>query len=147
MRASNGTACSASSVFSRRRATVWPGHDYGVRPSSTIALEKQTNPFFLCSDVEAFLRLKREGRRSEHTRAMKVCARSLARTGREQQKSLWKLSPGLTALLRQPVGAHCTRIGSSRAARNNLSPIVHAAIPNRPRQRSIALEFRLPMFL
>ena len=41
-------------------ATVWPGHDYGVRPSSTIALEKQTNPFLLCSDVDAFLRMKTE---------------------------------------------------------------------------------------
>jgi hydroxyacylglutathione hydrolase len=41
-------------------ATVWPGHDYGVRPSSTISLEGQTNPFLLCEDVEAFLRLKRD---------------------------------------------------------------------------------------
>ena len=38
--------------------TVWPGHDYGARPSSTMALEKQTNPFLLCRDVEAFLKLK-----------------------------------------------------------------------------------------
>jgi glyoxylase-like metal-dependent hydrolase (beta-lactamase superfamily II) len=41
-------------------ATVWPGHDYGARPSSTIELEKQTNPFLLCPDVAAFLRLKQE---------------------------------------------------------------------------------------
>jgi glyoxylase-like metal-dependent hydrolase (beta-lactamase superfamily II) len=39
-------------------ATVWPGHDYGVRPSSTMALEKRTNPFLLCRDVTAFLELK-----------------------------------------------------------------------------------------
>lgn len=39
-------------------ATVWPGHDYGVRPSSTIGLEKATNPFLLCADEGAFLRLK-----------------------------------------------------------------------------------------
>jgi glyoxylase-like metal-dependent hydrolase (beta-lactamase superfamily II) len=39
-------------------ATVWPGHDYGVRPSSTIALEKHCNPFLLCADLQAFLRLK-----------------------------------------------------------------------------------------
>ena len=39
-------------------ATVWPGHDYGVRPSSTMALEKATNPFLLCANVEAFLQLK-----------------------------------------------------------------------------------------
>jgi hydroxyacylglutathione hydrolase len=40
--------------------TVWPGHDYGVRPSSTIDLEKRTNPFLLCADEQAFLRLKVE---------------------------------------------------------------------------------------
>jgi glyoxylase-like metal-dependent hydrolase (beta-lactamase superfamily II) len=39
-------------------ATVWPGHDYGARPSSTIALEKHCNPFLLCADLHAFLRLK-----------------------------------------------------------------------------------------
>lgn len=41
-------------------ATVWPGHDYGVRPSSTIGLERQTNPFLLCPDLSAFLQLKRD---------------------------------------------------------------------------------------
>jgi hydroxyacylglutathione hydrolase len=41
-------------------ATIWPGHDYGVRPSSTIALETETNPFLLCADETAFLRLKSE---------------------------------------------------------------------------------------
>ena len=41
-------------------ATVWPGHDYGARPSSTIALEKKTNPFLICADLEAFLQMKRE---------------------------------------------------------------------------------------
>lgn len=40
--------------------TVWPGHDYGIRPSSTIALEKRTNPFLLCPDLAAFMRLKAE---------------------------------------------------------------------------------------
>ena len=40
--------------------TVWPGHDYGARPSSTIGLEKRTNPFLLCDDEAAFLRLKAE---------------------------------------------------------------------------------------
>jgi len=39
-------------------STVWPGHDYGIRPSSTIALEKETNPFLRCADVEAFLQFK-----------------------------------------------------------------------------------------
>jgi glyoxylase-like metal-dependent hydrolase (beta-lactamase superfamily II) len=41
-------------------ATVWPGHDYGIRPASTMALELGTNPFLLCADVAAFLRLKAE---------------------------------------------------------------------------------------
>jgi len=41
-------------------ATVWPGHDYGARPSSTIALERETNPFLRCTDVDAFLQLKRD---------------------------------------------------------------------------------------
>ena len=38
--------------------TVWPGHDYGCRPSSTIALELATNPFLLAGSREEFLRLK-----------------------------------------------------------------------------------------
>ena len=41
-------------------ATIWPGHDYGVRPSSTLALEKRTNPFLRCENLEAFLELKRD---------------------------------------------------------------------------------------
>jgi hydroxyacylglutathione hydrolase len=40
--------------------TVWPGHDYGVRPSSTIGLERATNPFLRCLDLDAFLLLKRD---------------------------------------------------------------------------------------
>jgi glyoxylase-like metal-dependent hydrolase (beta-lactamase superfamily II) len=39
--------------------TIWPGHDYGCRPSSTIALEKATNPFLRCGEFEDFLKLKR----------------------------------------------------------------------------------------
>jgi hydroxyacylglutathione hydrolase len=41
-------------------ATVWPGHDYGVRPSSTMALEKSANPFLRCPDLAAFLQMKAE---------------------------------------------------------------------------------------
>jgi hydroxyacylglutathione hydrolase len=37
---------------------VWPGHDYGVRPSSTIGDELQENPFLLRKSFEAFLDLK-----------------------------------------------------------------------------------------
>jgi glyoxylase-like metal-dependent hydrolase (beta-lactamase superfamily II) len=38
--------------------TIWPGHDYGVRPSSTMALERATNPFLRCETPEEFLRMK-----------------------------------------------------------------------------------------
>lgn len=37
---------------------VWPGHDYGVAPSSTIGHERATNPFLLCKTLEEFLYLK-----------------------------------------------------------------------------------------
>ena len=37
---------------------VWPGHDYGVAPSSTIGNEAATNPFLLCKNLEEFLHLK-----------------------------------------------------------------------------------------
>ncbi len=40
--------------------TVWPGHDYGARPSSTMALERATNPFLRCRGVDAFIALKRD---------------------------------------------------------------------------------------
>jgi len=40
--------------------SIWPGHDYGCRPSSTIALEKATNPFLLAADLDDFLELKRD---------------------------------------------------------------------------------------
>ena len=39
-------------------ATIWPGHDYGARPSSTVAWERATNPFLLCPEVDSFIRLK-----------------------------------------------------------------------------------------
>jgi glyoxylase-like metal-dependent hydrolase (beta-lactamase superfamily II) len=41
-------------------ATVWPGHDYGVRPSSTIGLERATNPFLQGERLEDFLKVKKE---------------------------------------------------------------------------------------
>jgi hydroxyacylglutathione hydrolase len=37
---------------------VWPGHDYGVAPSSTIGHERRTNPFLLRESFEAFVELK-----------------------------------------------------------------------------------------
>jgi glyoxylase-like metal-dependent hydrolase (beta-lactamase superfamily II) len=39
--------------------TIWPGHDYGARPSSTILLEKATNPFLRAAGIQEFLELKR----------------------------------------------------------------------------------------
>lgn len=39
--------------------TVWPGHDYGCRPASTIGLEKATNPFLGCDGFDEFFELKR----------------------------------------------------------------------------------------
>lgn len=41
-----------------RTVEVWPGHDYGVRPSSTIGNEIATNPFLLSKTYEDFLFLK-----------------------------------------------------------------------------------------
>jgi hydroxyacylglutathione hydrolase len=38
--------------------TIWPGHDYGVRPSSTMALERATNPFLRCESLDEFLKMK-----------------------------------------------------------------------------------------
>ena len=38
---------------------VYPGHDVGVAPESTIAHERETNPFLLQPDFEAFVHLKR----------------------------------------------------------------------------------------
>ncbi|HPQ41154.1 MAG TPA: hydroxyacylglutathione hydrolase family protein [bacterium] len=38
---------------------VFPGHDYGITPSSTIGREKRTNPFLLQPDFASFVDLKR----------------------------------------------------------------------------------------
>ncbi len=38
---------------------VFPGHDYGTAPHSTIGTERRTNPFLLRPDVAAFVELKR----------------------------------------------------------------------------------------
>ncbi|MBN1290837.1 MAG: MBL fold metallo-hydrolase [Candidatus Latescibacteria bacterium] len=37
---------------------VWPGHDYGVRSSSTIGDELKENPFILRDSFESFIELK-----------------------------------------------------------------------------------------
>jgi len=38
---------------------VWPGHDVGLKPSSTIGEEKKTNPFILRKTFKDFLDLKK----------------------------------------------------------------------------------------
>ena len=39
--------------------TVWPGHDVGARPSSTLELEKVSNPFLMVKNLEEFFKLKK----------------------------------------------------------------------------------------
>lgn len=38
---------------------VFPGHDYGTAPQSTIAHERESNPFLIQPDFEAFVHLKK----------------------------------------------------------------------------------------
>lgn len=47
---------------------VYPGHDFGVSPASTIGHERETNPFLLCPNFEEFVHLKDnwEEYKSEH---------------------------------------------------------------------------------
>ncbi len=37
---------------------VYPGHDYGPKPVSTIGFEKKNNPYLRCTDLADFLRLR-----------------------------------------------------------------------------------------
>lgn len=37
---------------------VYPGHDYGPQPSSTIAFELANNPYLQCPDLASFLKLR-----------------------------------------------------------------------------------------
>ena len=37
---------------------VYPGHDYGAKPSSTIGEQRRTNPYFQQKDFESFWRLR-----------------------------------------------------------------------------------------
>ena len=37
---------------------VYPGHDYGQTPTSTIGWERTTNPYLLCATEEAFVALR-----------------------------------------------------------------------------------------
>ncbi|HUV35760.1 MAG TPA: hydroxyacylglutathione hydrolase family protein [Patescibacteria group bacterium] len=47
---------------------VFPGHDYGLSPESTIGAERMRNPFILQPDFDAFVHLKRnwEAYKKEH---------------------------------------------------------------------------------
>ena len=40
---------------------VYPGHDYGEKPVSTIGYEKSHNPYYQCRNKEEFLELRRKG--------------------------------------------------------------------------------------
>lgn len=44
------------------KVVVYPGHDYGSRPSSTIGYEKAHNKYLLCADFEEFRELRTNGR-------------------------------------------------------------------------------------
>ena len=37
---------------------VFPGHDYGPKPNSTIAYERQHNEYIKCPDLESFIKLR-----------------------------------------------------------------------------------------
>lgn len=37
---------------------VYPGHDYGPKPSSTIGYEREHNEYLKCPDLESFLKLR-----------------------------------------------------------------------------------------
>jgi glyoxylase-like metal-dependent hydrolase (beta-lactamase superfamily II) len=37
---------------------VYPGHDYGQTPTSTIGWERTTNPYLLCRDEAEFVALR-----------------------------------------------------------------------------------------
>lgn len=41
------------------KTRIFPGHDYGIMPESTVANERMTNPFLLQPDFKSFVHLKR----------------------------------------------------------------------------------------
>lgn len=40
------------------QTTVYPGHDYGPKPVSSIGYELEHNPYLQCPDLESFLKLR-----------------------------------------------------------------------------------------
>jgi len=50
---------------------VFPGHDYGTAPESTVGEERRSNPFLLQPDMESFLDLKRNWAAYKHAHDIK----------------------------------------------------------------------------
>lgn len=51
--------------------TIWPGHDVGARPSSTLELEKVSNPFLMVKNFEEFSNLKKNWSTFKQKRGLK----------------------------------------------------------------------------
>ncbi len=43
------------------KTRIYPGHDYGKRPVSTVGYEKSTNPYYQCGSREEFVELRARG--------------------------------------------------------------------------------------
>lgn len=43
------------------KTKVYPGHDYGKKPTSTIGYEKAHNPYYQCRSKEEFIELRKKG--------------------------------------------------------------------------------------
>ncbi len=50
---------------------IFPGHDYGIAPSSTVGNERRTNPFLLCRSFEEFVDLKANWAEYKRTHGIK----------------------------------------------------------------------------
>ncbi|MBC7188703.1 MBL fold metallo-hydrolase, partial [Candidatus Aerophobetes bacterium] len=40
---------------------IYPGHDYGKKPFSTLGEEKRYNPYYQCRSMEEFVELRKRG--------------------------------------------------------------------------------------
>lgn len=40
---------------------IYPGHDYGKKPCSTLSYEKSHNPYYLCQSKDEFIKLRARG--------------------------------------------------------------------------------------
>ena len=43
------------------RTTIYPGHNYGEKPTSTVGYEKTHNPYYQCRSKKEFIELRRRG--------------------------------------------------------------------------------------